>query len=195
MKLLINAITLLIVCLSAFPSAKVIAKNANGQNTEMINKVIKSRNTELMTQKKRVASDNAKIQNADKNIATRVIEGGTKIIMHFGNVVIPATLNDSKAAKALIARLPLRVDVSRYTFDFCGVMEKPLPYTEEEIHYGWLNGDIDFAPDGAWFTILFDNEEKSEELDSQVNLGKIDCNLSEIAGLRGSYNVLIELAK
>lgn len=52
MKLLINAITLLIVCLSAFPSAKVIAKNANGQNTEMINKVIKSRNTELMTQKK-----------------------------------------------------------------------------------------------------------------------------------------------
>ena len=74
-------------------------------------------------------------------------------------------------------------------------MEQPLPYREEEVHYGWLNGDIDFARDGNYFTILFDDERHSEQYGHQINIGVLDCPLSKIAELRGSFDVRIELAE
>lgn len=145
--------------------------------------------------KKRVASDNAQMQKTNPNIATRVLENGTKIKMHFGDTVIPGTLNDSETAQALIERLPYTVRVNRYSHDFCGVMSNPLPYQEENVHYGWLNGDIDFARDANYFTILFEDEENSEQYGHQINIGKIDSELSLISNLRGSYDVRIELAE
>ena len=77
----------------------------------------------------------------------------------------------------------------------CGVMEQPLPYKEENVHHGWLNGDIDFARDGNYFTILFEDEENSEQYGHQLNIGVIDCELLRISSLHGSYDVRIELAK
>ncbi len=109
--------------------------------------------------------------------------------------MIPGTLNDSETARALIARLPYTVRVNRYSHDFCEVMDNPLPYIEENVHYGWLNGDIDFATDHNYFTILFEDEENSEQYGYQVNIGKIDSELSLISNLRGSYDVRIELAR
>jgi hypothetical protein len=86
--------------------------------------------------------------------------------------------------------------VQRYSHDYCGVMQKPLPYDRSDIHNGWLNGDIDFATDGNYFTILFDDEENSNQYGYQVNLGKIDCNLSVIRNLKGkNLRLLIELAR
>lgn len=144
---------------------------------------------------KKLASDGAQMQTSNPNMATRVIEGGTKIRMHFGDTVIPATLNDSETAQALINMLPYTVRVSRFAHDFCGVMQNPLPYKEENVHYGWLNGDIDFARDSDYFTILFEDEKASEQYGHQINIGKIDCELSVISSLQGSFEVLIELAK
>ena len=144
---------------------------------------------------KRVASDNAQMQKSNPKIATRVLEGGTKIRMHFGDTIIPGTLNDSETAQALVKMLPYTVKVNRYSHDFCGVMNDPLPYKAENIHYGWLNGDIDFATDANYFTILFEDEENSEQHGHQVNIGKIDSELSLISNLRGNYDVLIELAE
>lgn len=46
--------------------------------------------------------------------------------MHFGDTVIPAVLNDSETARALIAKLPYTQHMSRYSHDFCGVT-KELP--------------------------------------------------------------------
>ncbi|QWU13121.1 Cyclophilin-like [Paenibacillus sophorae] len=143
----------------------------------------------------RVASDGARMQTDNPNVATHVLEGGTKINMHFGDVVIPGTLNDSITAQNLISKLPYTVYVNRYSHDFCGVMDDPLEYREEDVHYGWFNGDIDFATDANYFTILFEDEEKSEQYGYQVNIGKIDSDLSVISKLTGSYDVLIELAK
>lgn len=97
----------------------------------------------------KVASDGAQMQTTNSKIATRVIEGGTKIRMHF---------------------------------------------KEENVHYGWLNGDIDFAQDSDYFTILFEDEKNSEQYGHQINIGKIDCELSVISGLQGSFDVRIELA-
>ncbi len=146
-------------------------------------------------QKIRVASDNAVMQTANPKMPTRVIKDGTKIAMRFGNTVVPGILNDSETAKALIAKLPYTVHVSRYSHDFCGVMNDPLPYSESNVHYGWLNGDIDFARDANYFTILFEDEKKSAQYGHQINIGVIDCELSRISNLQGSYDVLIELAK
>lgn len=145
--------------------------------------------------KMRVASDSAQIQKDDHTMATRVLGSGTKINMHFGDVVIPGTLNDSITAKDLISKLPYTVHVNRYSHDFCGVMNDPLKYRKEDVHYGWLNGDIDFATDANYFTILFEDESKSEQYGYQVNIGKIDSKLSVISKLNASYDVLIELAK
>ena len=144
---------------------------------------------------KRVARDGAEIQTEDPSMPTRVpMEGGTKINMYFGDTLIPGVLNDSETAKALIEKLPYTQHVSRYSHDFCGVTED-LPYKEEEVHYGWLNGDIDFAIDAPYFTILFEDEDVSEQYGYQVNIGVITCPLNEIAALEGSYDVRIELAE
>lgn len=144
---------------------------------------------------KRIASDGAIMQTADPAMPTRVLRKGTRINMHFGDTIIPGILNDSESAKALIAKLPYRVHMNRYSHDFCGVMKDPLPYSEENVHFGWLNGDIDFAVDANYFTILFEDEENSVQYGHQVNIGVIDCELSKISTLHGSYDVRIELAE
>lgn len=144
---------------------------------------------------KRVAKDGAVMQTEDASMPTRVIENGTKVNIHFGDTVIPGILNDSDTAKALIDMLPYTVHMSSYSHDFCGVMPDDLPYNEDEVHYGWLNGDIDYAIDAPYFTILHSDEEISEQYGYQVNIGVMDCELSRIRDLSGSYDVLIELAE
>lgn len=142
---------------------------------------------------KRVAKDSAQMQTDDPTMPTRLPpENGTKILLHFGDTVIPGVLNDSETARALIAKLPYTQHMSRYSHDFCGVTED-LPYNEEGEHYGWLNGDIDYATDAPYFTILFEDQDESEIYGSQVNIGVITCPLADIAALNGSYDVLIEL--
>ena len=147
------------------------------------------------SEEKRVAKDGADMQTEDKSMPTRrPMEGGTKINMYFGDTVIPGVLNDSETAKALIAKLPYTQKVSRYSHDFCGVTEK-LPYSEDEVHYGWLNGDIDYATDAPYFTILFEDEDVSEKYGYQVNIGVITCPIENISSLEGDYEVRIELAE
>ena len=146
---------------------------------------------------KKVAKDGADMQTDDKAMPTRKLpENGTRINMHFGDTVIPGVLNDSDTAKALIEKLPVTVHMSRYSHDFCGSAgDLDLPYNEDEVHYGWLNGDIDYAIDAPWFTILFEDEDSSEKYGYQVNIGVIDCPLEKISSLEGSYDVLVELAE
>ena len=143
----------------------------------------------------RVARDGADMQTDDKAMPTRLpMEGGTKINMYFGDTLITGVLNDCETAKAFIERLPMTQHVNRYSHDFCGVTED-LPYNEDEVHYGWLNGDIDYAINAPYFTILFEDEDVSEQYGDQVNIGVITVPLSEIAALEGSYDVRIELAE
>lgn len=131
----------------------------------------------------------------DGKMPTRTpMESGTRINMYFGETLISGILNDSKTAQALIEKLPMTQHVSRYSHDFCGVTEE-LPYDKKDEHNGWLNGDIDYATDAPYFTILFEDEEVSEQYGNQVNIGVIDCPLSKISELDGDYDVRIELAE
>lgn len=142
----------------------------------------------------KTAEDGAEMQTNDKGMATRVLSEGTRIRMHFGDTVITGILNDSDTAKALIDQLPVTVHMNRYAHDFCGsASDLNLPYQEDEVHYGWLNGDIDYAIDAPWFTILFEDEDSSEQYGYQVNIGVVTSPLSDISSLNGSYDVVIEL--
>ena len=145
---------------------------------------------------KRVATDGADIQTSDPNMATRIPPAnGTKVNIRFGDeAVLTGVLNDSETAQALIAQLPYTVHMSHYSHDFCGVTED-LPYQEDEVHYGWLNGDIDYAIDAPYFTILYKDQDISEQYGYQVNIGVLTSPLSEIANLGSSYDVTVELAE
>lgn len=133
--------------------------------------------------------------HAAGDYATRKIPNGTPIILTIGETVIPATLNDSSSSKELLSRLPLTVRLHRYSHDYCGVMEKPLSYDESDVHNGWMNGDIDFARDGNYFTILFEDEEKSQQYGHQITLGKIDGPLASIKNLKHDIEIRITRAK
>lgn len=117
----------------------------------------------------------------------------TPIFIHFGETVIPGVLNDTKAARELIKRLPCTIRASRYEFDICGVIDPPLPRIPKELVTGWHNGDISF--DGTYFTILFGQEEKSASYGMYSNLGRISCPLSQMEALHGDYDILIEKAE
>lgn len=125
--------------------------------------------------------------------ATRTIESGTKVKLIVGETVIPAILNHSRSARALVAKLPYAVRMQRYAHDYCGVMKDPLPYDKDDMRSGWLNGDIAFAVDGNYFTILYKDEDISRQFDGIVNMGVINAPLSVMDTLDGSITLKIEL--
>ncbi|MCB2292358.1 hypothetical protein LGK95_02240 [Clostridium algoriphilum] len=143
----------------------------------------------------KASNGSAKVLPKGSNMATRTIKNGTAITLTVGDTVIPVTLNNSTSSKELLSRLPYTVNINRYSHDYCGVMKDPLKYDEKDVHNGWMNGDIDFARDANYFTILFEDEEKSKIYGDQVNLGKVDCDLSVIKGLGSSIDVRIDLAR
>lgn len=128
-------------------------------------------------------------------MSTRTIKNGTAITLTVGNKVIPATLNNSTSSKELLSRLPYTVHLNRFDHDYCGVMKNPLKYDEKDVHNGWLDGDIDFATDGKYFTVLFENQENSKKYGYQVNMGKVDGDLSVIKGLGSSIDVKVDLKR
>lgn len=115
-----------------------------------------------------------------------------KIKLTVGNTVIPAVLNNSCSSKELMDRLPYAVRLNKYTHDYYGVMNEPLPYDEKDLHNGWSNGDIAFAADGDYFTILYKDEELSQQFGNLVTLGKINAPLSVIDTLSDEITVTID---
>ena len=115
------------------------------------------------------------------------------ITLQVGNTVIPAMLNDSRSAQELVGRLPYTVRLHKYAHDYCGVMDEPLSYDEKDIHNGWVNGDIVFAADGNYLTILYKDEEISQQFGNLVTLGRITAPLSIMDRLDDAISLRIEL--
>jgi len=122
-----------------------------------------------------------------------MIENGTKIRLIVGDTVIPAILNGSKPARALLAKLPYTVKLQRYEHDYCGVMSESLPYDEAELRSGWTNGDIAFAVDGNYFAILYKDEEVSQQFDGMVTMGALGVDPAIMGTLDRGISVRIEL--
>ena len=120
-------------------------------------------------------------------------EKGTPIKLIINGTEIPAFLNDSKPARALLARLPYTVNLQRYQHDYCGIMREPLPYDQAELHSGWKNGDIAFAVSGNYFAILYKDEEISQQFDGMVTMGALTCDPAVMGTLDEAIAVRIEL--
>lgn len=116
----------------------------------------------------------------------------TPIIMHFDETAIRGVLNDTETARAFADRLPVRIRVSGTGIDFCGPMPFALPYEQEQVGFGWTNGEINYNPGGGWFAVLFDDEENSRRYGDQVNMGRVTSPLEALRALSGSYEVLVE---
>ncbi len=130
-------------------------------------------------------------QNTQNN--SRGNGSNTQVRLVVGETILPAVINDSTPAQALLTKLPYTVQLQRYAHDYCGVMDA-LPYKKEELRSGWTNGDIAFAVAGNYFAILYKDEELSQEYDGMVTMGALTCDLSMMDQLKGSISVRIELA-
>ena len=117
----------------------------------------------------------------------------TPITLTAGDTIIPAVLNDSRASRDLISRLPYTVRLHKYEHDYCGVMDTPLSYDKDDLRHGWQNGDIAFAADGSYFAILYKDEEISHQFGNLVTLGKINGSLSVMDMLNAEISLKIEL--
>lgn len=117
----------------------------------------------------------------------------TEIALTAGDTIIPAVLNDSRASKELISRLPYTVRLHKYEHDYCGVMGAPLPYDKDDLRIGWQNGDIAFAADGSYFAILYKDEDISHQFGNLVPLGKINEVPSVMDTLNAEISLRIEL--
>jgi len=136
------------------------------------------------------------LQDRHLGMPQRIIQDGTKINLKFGDVLIPAMLNQTETAKALLEKLPLTISVGGTPgIDFCGRMPFSLPYKEDQVHHGWLNGDIDYNPGGGWFAVLYGGQDESDGYSDQVTIGALTCRLEEIEQLQGSYDLAVERAE
>lgn len=142
------------------------------------------------------ATGDAAASPSGAGFATRpAYKNPTHVTFTIGKTVIPVTLNDSVSAKDLISRLPYTITLQRYPHDFCATMEDPLKYDPKDVHAGWMNGDVDFALTGPYFTILFENQKGSESFGrDQVNIGRIEGPLSQVADLHSDITIKIARA-
>lgn len=118
-------------------------------------------------------------------------ESETAITITVGSTVIPATLNDSTAARDLLARLPLTVSMTRGSVDYYASLPDPLDFDEADVHNGWHNGDIGF--DGAYLTMFHAGEDTSASSGNQITLGRIG-DLTLLEGLGTSIEATFALA-
>ncbi|MCD8089408.1 MAG: hypothetical protein LUD81_02085, partial [Clostridiales bacterium] len=122
-----------------------------------------------------------------------ISDSGTPVVLTIGSETFNATLNDTKAAKDLISRLPVTVELNDSDNDFCGGIEPPIEYDESEVQYGYKNGDLAFWTAGDDFVIFIDDEELSENTGDLVILGRITDNSEELKNLNGTISVEISL--
>lgn len=114
------------------------------------------------------------------------------IVMHFGDVAVPVQLNDTAAAHAFAALLPVAVRMSASAVGICGAAPFRLPADPASVHRGWVNGDVNYNPGGGWLAVFFDDEENSLRYGDQLTIGRVIGPLAPLHTLTGTYDVLIE---
>ena len=79
-----------------------------------------------------------------------------------------------KSSQALIAKLPYSVTLYKGSSGYCGTISDSLPIDNDELHSGWLNGDIVYSMKTNELAIPYKKEEISKDLyDGLVTLGVI----------------------
>lgn len=116
----------------------------------------------------------------------------TNIKIISGDVVIPAILNDTVAAKDFESRLPFKVTGNDSGIDYCCVAKEGKSNPAER-QTGWKNGDINLA--GGWFALLYGGEEESESYTDMMIIGHIEKeHLATLKKLPNTAEFVVELA-
>ncbi|MBU3213818.1 hypothetical protein LL033_13635 [Clostridium estertheticum] len=114
------------------------------------------------------------------------------IVIKAGNVIIPATLNVTVAAKDFETRMPFAVKGTDSGIDYCCVASEGKSKSSEK-QTGWKNGDINLA--GGWFALLYGGEEQSQAYSDMMIIGHIDEeNLQLVKDLPDTVTFTVELA-
>ena len=130
----------------------------------------------------------AKSSAANKSQTAK--KGNTPITLTIGNTVLDGYLNDSKAAKSLLAKLPLSVTLDDSDNDFCGG-NLNLKYDKKDVQYGYKNGDLAFWTPANNFVIFVNGEENSADTGDLVILGRITSPQKMLDSLKGTIKVTI----
>ncbi len=116
----------------------------------------------------------------------------TPITLKVDDIIIPATLNDTVAAKDFKTRLPFVISGYRSTFDYCCSAESG-KYDPSETQAGWTNGDIILG--GGWFAVLFEGQEQSSSYDDMMIIAHIDTSdLHLVKSLPQNVTFTVDLA-
>lgn len=116
-----------------------------------------------------------------------------RIRLTFGEVSVRALLLDNDTAKAFYEALPLAVDVSGSQVDLCGRTPVVLPYREDQVHFGWRDGDVNYNPEGGWLAVFHGGQEDSGVYGDQVDLGRVlDEDIPALRSLRGPFRLSVE---
>lgn len=117
----------------------------------------------------------------------------TEVVLTVGENKINAIIYDNKTGRDVLSRLPYSITLHRYEMDYCGTLDSPLAFDEQDKHDGWKNGDIDLA--GNYFSILFDGEEKSQSYKDMITFGRIEGDLPIVKSLGSTMALTITLAE
>lgn len=87
-----------------------------------------------------------------------------------GTTTLRAVLNDTKAARDFVKRLPFTVSGYDSGIDYCCSAASGL-YDPMETQTGWKNGDISLG--GGWFALLYGGQEQSSDYRNMMIIGHI----------------------
>lgn len=135
---------------------------------------------------------NSTSNNTLNQSTTQIDEIQTPIVLKIGDVELDAYLNNSSASQSLISQLPMDLTLADSDNDFCGG-NLELDYSEEDVTYGYRNGDIALWTVANNFVIFVSDEETSSGTGNLVNLGRITSSQEMLDDLRGAIEVRIEL--
>ena len=119
---------------------------------------------------------------------------GQRIRIRMGDQSVTATLNDSEAARDLVAMLPVSIQMRDHLRrEKTGRIPKPLSErTQGSPTYE--KGDLGYWRPGGNFVIFYRHDGLTIPSPGIVLLGKLDAG-AEVFDLPGSVNVTVELIK
>ncbi len=141
------------------------------------------------------AYDGAKIQEVYPEMAARIVEDSTRVKFTVGDKVLYGCIdNEVEPAVQFLSMLPMTVHMERTESCLGGKIDNEILYDSKLVHYGWLNGDIDYYAPEQSIKICFSNQDFSNEENGHINFGSVIGNLSDWYDFSGEYDVLIEAA-